>query len=47
METTEYLRVLREDARRLEGKGWSIAAGWYRRCSGLEWAWYVREVPDG
>ena len=47
MGTAEYLRVLREDARRLEGEGWRLAEGWFRRCSGLEWAWYTREVSDG
>ena len=47
METTDYLRVLREDAHRLEGEGWRLAAGWFRRCSGLEWAWFEREAGDG
>ena len=43
----EYLRVLRKDAPYVEREGWRFAAGWFHRCSGLEWAWYVREVPDG
>ena len=26
--------------------GWRFEAGWFQRVSGLEWAWFRREVED-
>lgn len=41
-EPNEYLRVERSDAARAEAAGWRFSVGWFRRASGLEWAWYER-----
>ena len=30
-----------------ETDGWRVYSAWYRRMSGLEWAWFRREVEDG
>lgn len=26
--------------------GWRLEVGWFTRASGLEWAWFGREVVD-
>ncbi len=46
MATTEYMRFTLEDERTGRTHGWRFAAGWFRRASGLAWAWFVREVSD-
>ncbi len=40
-------RFTREEHERGDAAGWRLEAGWFRRMSGLEWAWFRREVEDG
>ncbi len=42
----EYFRVGREHACDATAKGWRFEAGWFRRASGLEWAWFSREIEE-
>ena len=41
-----YQRFTRQSHERGETAGWRFASGWHRRDSGLEWAWFTREVED-
>lgn len=43
----EYQRFTLDEAKRGCATGWCFNAGWFRRASGLEWAWFSREVGDG
>ena len=47
MATREYMRFTRWEAEQGLACGWQFEVGWHRCCSGLEWAWYSREVNDG
>ena len=46
MKTAEYMRFTVDEVQQGKAAGWSFAAGWFRRASGLIWAWFRREVPD-
>ncbi len=49
MENPEY--EVRRFTRREHVQGmttdWRLEVGWFRRMSGLEWAWFSRETVDG
>ena len=48
------LRSVRIEVRRFshlehdrgDTNGWQFEVGWFRRMSGLEWAWFSREVAE-
>ncbi len=42
----EVHRFTREEHDRGDTTDWHFDAGWFRRVSGLEWAWFRREVED-
>ncbi len=44
--TFEAKRVDRVAAVQAIADGWRFEAGWFRRASGLEWAWFSREVDE-
>ncbi len=39
-------RFTRNDFEKGSTTGWRFEAGWFRRASGLEWAWFSREVDE-
>ncbi len=39
-------RVDRLAAAQAIADGWRFEAGWFRRASGLEWAWFSRDVDE-
>ena len=45
---TEFLvrRFIREEHTRGDTIGWRFEAGWFRYMSGLEWAWFGRDIDD-
>ncbi len=40
-------RFTRQEHERGATVDWRFAAGWFRRASGLAWAWFEREVNHG
>ncbi len=42
----DVMRVTRRDYDRGQASGWQFEAGWFRRASGIEWAWFSREVDE-
>lgn len=40
----ELHRFTRQEVREGLAEGWRLHAGWFRRASGLEWAWFTRDV---
>ena len=36
----------REAHERQVTRGWQFEAGWFRRVSGLEWAWFSRRIAE-
>ncbi len=44
--TREFLRITREECSNGLPYGWRFEAGWFRRASGLEWAWFGRDVDE-
>ena len=43
----EVRRFTRQEHERGDTGNWWRTGAWYRRDSGLEWAWFRREVSDG
>jgi len=46
-ELFEVRRFTRDEHARGETAGWRFDGRWHRRASGLEWAWFQREISDG
>ncbi len=46
MATVDYHRFTLEEIRQGKAAGWSFAAGWFRRVSGLTWAWFWRPTDE-
>ena len=42
----EVQRFTREEVSEGKANGWRFHAGWFERCSGLEWAWFIREATS-
>ena len=40
----EVVRFTRQEHEHGDTAGWRFDAGWFRRMSGLEWAWFSREI---
>ena len=36
----------RQEHERQLTRGWRFEAGWFRRMSGLEWAWFNRAIKE-
>lgn len=48
VEVVEMVRFTRLDHEKGHTAGWHFEVGWFERASGLEWAWFSREVQaDG
>ena len=48
LRTTFFVhRFTREEHERGDTTGWRFEVGWCRRMSGLEWAWFSREINNG
>jgi hypothetical protein len=43
---TEVHRFARDEHDGGDATGWRLDVGWFRRVSGLQWAWFSREVND-
>ena len=44
--TGEFQRFTREEHHRGDTEGWRFASGWFHRDSGLQWAWFIRDVEE-
>ena len=42
--TLDLRRFTRQQHERGDTTGWRFEAGWFERDSGLQWAWFSREV---
>ena len=42
----EVMRFTREEVQRGDATGWRFSAGWFRKVSGLEWAWFDRDIDE-
>jgi hypothetical protein len=43
----EFMCFTRQEHERGDTAGWRFEGPWHVRASGLEWAWFRREVDDG
>ncbi len=42
----EIQRFTRHEHTRGDTAGWRFEAGWFVRMSGLEWAWFSKEIRE-
>ena len=42
----EVMRFTRKEVQRGAATGWRFSAGWFRKTSGLEWAWFDRDLDE-
>ncbi len=44
--TGEFRRFTRHENDHGDTAGWRFTAGWFTRDSGLQWAWFTRDVEE-